>query len=106
MTKFTAAKSCGRGLWPFSLSTHSTPPCSQLSLFLTLCHALVPQNAFKCYVRARDYCTSPRHILNLCLSVIRVSVEMNNYLHVANYVSKAESTPDVANVSGASRGRG
>jgi COP9 signalosome complex subunit 1 len=58
------------------------------------------QNALKCYVRARDYCTSSRHILSLCLSVIRTSVEMGNYLHVANYVSKAETTPDLANVGG------
>ena len=31
----------------------------------------------------------------MCLNVIRASVEMNNYVHVNNYVQKAESTPDV-----------
>jgi len=52
-------------------------------------------NALKCYVRTRDYCTTPKHIIQMCLSIIRVSIEMNNYAHVANYVGKAEQTPDV-----------
>jgi hypothetical protein len=51
------------------------------------------QNAFKSYVRARDYCTSPKHITSMCLNAVRVAVEMNNFMHVTNYVSKAEQTP-------------
>ena len=46
-------------------------------------------------MRARDYCTTGKHLIQMCLSVIRASVEMNNYVHVNNYVQKAESTPDV-----------
>lgn len=53
------------------------------------------QNAFKCYVRTRDYCTTSKHILSMCLNVIRVSIEMNNFVHASNYVSKAEQTPDL-----------
>lgn len=53
------------------------------------------QSAFKCYVRTRDYCTSPKHILSMCLAVIKTAIELRNYLHVANYVAKAEQTPDV-----------
>lgn len=30
-------------------------------------------NALKCYSRARDYCTSFKHIINMCLNVIKVS---------------------------------
>jgi COP9 signalosome complex subunit 1 len=30
----------------------------------------------------------------MCLNVIRCSVEMGNFLHVANYVNKAEATPE------------
>lgn len=70
-------------------------------------------NALKRYAHSRDYCTTSKHIINLCLNVIRVSLgiapfhynspclylqilsEMNNYSHVTNYVSKAEQTPDV-----------
>ncbi|KXZ46324.1 hypothetical protein GPECTOR_45g94 [Gonium pectorale] len=53
------------------------------------------QTAFKCYVRSRDYCTSSRHVLAMCHNVVRTAIELGNFVHVANYVSKAESTPDV-----------
>lgn len=51
-------------------------------------------NALKCYSRARDYCTSGKHIVNMCLNVIKVSVYLQNWSHVLSYVSKAESAPD------------
>lgn len=53
-------------------------------------------SALKCYVRTRDYCTTSKHILQMCLNVIKVSIEMGNYAHVVNYVSKAEQTPDLS----------
>src|SRR5699024_9390483 len=43
---------------------------------------------------ARDYCTSGKHVVNMCLNVIKVSVYLQNWSHVLSYVSKAESTPD------------
>ena len=52
------------------------------------------QAAFKCFVRPRDYCTSSKHLVGMCLSVVRVSLELGSFLHVANYVQKAEATPD------------
>jgi COP9 signalosome complex subunit 1 len=55
------------------------------------------QNALKNYLRSRDYCTSSRHVVEMCLNVIRVSIEMGNYALVQQYVSKAEQTPDVSN---------
>lgn len=30
-------------------------------------------SALKCYSRARDYCTSGKHVVNMCLNVIKVS---------------------------------
>jgi len=51
--------------------------------------------ALKCYVRTRDYCTTSKHIIQMCLNVVKVSVEMGNYVHVTNYISKAEQTPDL-----------
>ena len=30
-------------------------------------------NALKCYSRARDYCTSAKHIVTMCLNIIKVS---------------------------------
>eukprot|EP00105_Crassostrea_gigas_P007034 XP_011421157.1 PREDICTED: COP9 signalosome complex subunit 1 isoform X2 [Crassostrea gigas] len=53
-------------------------------------------NALKCYSRARDYCTSPKHVVNMCLNVIKVSVYLQNWSHVQSYVNKAESTPEMA----------
>jgi hypothetical protein len=31
--------------------------------------------------------------MTMCLNAVRVAVEMNNFMHVTNYVSKAEQTP-------------
>lgn len=31
-------------------------------------------NALKCYSRARDYCTSAKHVINMCLNVIKVGL--------------------------------
>lgn len=53
------------------------------------------QQAFKCYVRTRDYCTTSKHIIAMCLNVILVSIELGQFVHVSNYVSKAELTPDL-----------
>ncbi|CAG8467089.1 8975_t:CDS:2 [Ambispora gerdemannii] len=55
-------------------------------------------NALKCYSRTRDYCTTAKHIIEMCLNVIKVSIELGNYSHVHSYVIKAESTPDIPSV--------
>ena len=34
------------------------------------------QAALKCYVRTRDYCTTTKHTVSMCLNVIRVSIHM------------------------------
>eukprot|EP00112_Aurelia_sp_Birch-Aquarium-sp1_P001823 Seg1198.3 transcript_id=Seg1198.3/GoldUCD/mRNA.D3Y31 product="COP9 signalosome complex subunit 1" protein_id=Seg1198.3/GoldUCD/D3Y31 len=52
-------------------------------------------NALKCYSRARDYCISATHIVNMCLNVIKVSVFLPNWAYVQTYVNKAESVPDL-----------
>jgi len=52
--------------------------------------------ALRSYIRTQDYCTSPEHIIEMCLNVIKVSVATNNFSHVLNYVGKAESTPGIA----------
>ncbi|KAL1498555.1 hypothetical protein AB1Y20_013874 [Prymnesium parvum] len=51
------------------------------------------QNAFKCFVRTRDYCTTAKHVIAMCLGVIRVSIHMENFTNVSAYVGKAETTP-------------
>ncbi|XP_052147725.1 COP9 signalosome complex subunit 1 [Oryza glaberrima] len=51
-------------------------------------------DAFKSYIRTRDYCTTSKHIVQMCMNVILVSIELGQFPHVSNYVSKAEQTPD------------
>lgn len=57
-------------------------------------------NALKCYSRARDYCTSGKHVVNMCLNVIKVSVYLKNWSHVLSFINKAEATPDFSEVHG------
>ncbi|KAF9574231.1 hypothetical protein EC968_007155 [Mortierella alpina] len=51
--------------------------------------------AHRSYSRTRDYCTTPKHIIELCMNVIKVSIELGNFPHVLTYVLKADSTPEV-----------
>ncbi|XP_062090253.1 COP9 signalosome complex subunit 1 [Humulus lupulus] len=51
-------------------------------------------DAFKHYVRTRDYCTTSKHIIHMCMSAILVSIEMGQFTHVTSYVSKAEQSQD------------
>ncbi|XP_072029578.1 COP9 signalosome complex subunit 1-like isoform X3 [Amphiura filiformis] len=53
-------------------------------------------NALKCYSRSRDYCTSAKHVVNMCLNVIKVSIHLQNWSHVLSYVNKAEATPEIS----------
>jgi len=51
--------------------------------------------ALKSFMRTRDYGMTTKHTLDMCLSIIRVSIEMGNFSHVTNHVVKAETQPDV-----------
>ncbi|XP_047337419.1 COP9 signalosome complex subunit 1-like [Impatiens glandulifera] len=51
-------------------------------------------DAFKNYVRTRDYCTTAKHIIHMCLNAILVSIEMGQFAHVSSYVGKAEQTSE------------
>lgn len=50
--------------------------------------------ALKNYVRTRDYCTTAKHIIHMCLNVILASIEMGQFTHVLSYVTKAEQALD------------
>lgn len=52
------------------------------------------ENALKCYTRIRDYCTSPKHLLDQCLDAINVGFQMRNYSTVQAYIAKAQNAPD------------
>lgn len=42
-------------------------------------------NALKCYSRARDYCTSGKHVVNMCLNVIKVELKFYFFSMIMNY---------------------
>lgn len=48
-------------------------------------------NAFKSYSRMRDYCTAPKHILDMSLQIIRVCIEQGNYMSVQAHVAKIKN---------------
>jgi COP9 signalosome complex subunit 1 len=47
------------------------------------------KNALACYTRTRDYCSTPKHVVFMCLSAISVSLEMGNFAHVNVHANKA-----------------
>jgi len=51
--------------------------------------------ALRHFMRTQDYCSSQDHVIELCLNVINVSIELSNFSHVLNYVTKAEQTPNI-----------
>lgn len=54
------------------------------------------QQAAKHYMKTRDYCTTPKQILEMCVKVLESSLVYNRLMHVPNYVLRAESTPELA----------
>lgn len=54
-------------------------------------------NAFKSYSRMRDFCTAPKHILDMSLQIIKVCIEQGNYMSVQSHIMKVRHllrTPD------------
>jgi COP9 signalosome complex subunit 1 len=52
------------------------------------------ENSLKCYMRIRDYCTSPRHLLDQCMDAVNVGFQMRNPPTVQAYLTKAQNAPD------------
>ncbi|GAA5853569.1 hypothetical protein JCM5353_007785 [Sporobolomyces roseus] len=54
------------------------------------------QDAVRSYTKSREYCTTSQHVLDMCMGVIEIALDMSNYAFVRNYVVKAESAVDAA----------
>jgi len=52
------------------------------------------KNAVANYMRTRDYCSTPKHIVSTCLNVMAVSLEMKNFAHVNIHATKAHNALD------------
>jgi COP9 signalosome complex subunit 1 len=48
--------------------------------------------AMKSYMRSRDFCTMPRHVIEMCLNVIVVSIDLKQFFNVTNFASKVADT--------------
>ncbi|KAJ3154290.1 cop9 signalosome complex subunit [Geranomyces variabilis] len=53
-------------------------------------------NALKSYQRTKDYCTFPKHLLDMNLSVAEVNLELGNFPHVMTYIIKSENSIEAA----------
>eukprot|EP00357_Protocruzia_adherens_P012991 CAMPEP_0114990566 /NCGR_PEP_ID=MMETSP0216-20121206/10875_1 /TAXON_ID=223996 /ORGANISM="Protocruzia adherens, Strain Boccale" /LENGTH=464 /DNA_ID=CAMNT_0002353771 /DNA_START=99 /DNA_END=1493 /DNA_ORIENTATION=+ len=49
------------------------------------------QNALKNYIRAKDFCAVPEHTFEMSMRVVKVALELRNFTHVYNYISKASA---------------
>ena len=47
-------------------------------------------DVLKNYVQTPHYCTTSKHIIQICLNVIMVDIEMGQFMHVSSNVTKAE----------------
>ncbi|KAM7260798.1 hypothetical protein ACFE04_026273 [Oxalis oulophora] len=65
-------------------------------------HGLLGE-ALKSYIRTRDYCTTSKHVLHMCMYIILTSIEMGQFTHVISYISKAEQTPEALEPLAASK---
>jgi len=51
--------------------------------------------ALRNFMRTQDYCQSQENVIELCINVINTSIELPNFSHVLNYVTKAEQSPNI-----------
>lgn len=57
------------------------------------------QQAHGEYMKTRDYCMHAHHNVQMCLKVIKVSIEAGDFSNVENYHVMAENTPNVETTS-------
>jgi COP9 signalosome complex subunit 1 len=53
--------------------------------------------ALKYYIKTRDHCSTSEHVVEMCINVIEVSLELREYHSISAYVSKAEGLLDSYN---------
>lgn len=52
------------------------------------------------YIKSREFCTSSAQVVEMCISVLEVLLEQQNYGHLSTYTYKAETALDVAQPGG------
>ncbi|EIW74550.1 G protein pathway suppressor 1 [Coniophora puteana RWD-64-598 SS2] len=51
------------------------------------------------YSKSREYCTTSQHVLDMCLSVLKLLIEQRNYAHIQSYIIKAEAALESASAA-------
>ncbi|KAJ1565529.1 cop9 signalosome complex subunit, partial [Nowakowskiella sp. JEL0078] len=51
--------------------------------------------SLKYYTQSRDFSSSSKHLVEMCLNVIKVSIELGNFTHAQSFIVKAESITDI-----------
>lgn len=47
------------------------------------------QEALKCFTRTRDYCSQPRHFVEMCQQVISLYLNLDQYRNISSFVTRA-----------------
>lgn len=61
-----------------------------------------PQAALRSFLRARDYCSTPRDVAEVCLRAASTAAAAGSWAHVSSYASRAASAAATAPAAGAS----
>ena len=48
--------------------------------------------ALKSFLRTRDFCTMPRHSVEMCMNVINTSIDLKQFFNVTNFINKVTDT--------------
>jgi len=48
--------------------------------------------ALKQYQRCRDFSTASKHVIDMCINVIKVAIDLDNWVLVLSYVNKAQTS--------------
>jgi len=57
------------------------------------------------HMKSREFCTTAAHVVEMCLSILEILLEQQNYAHLSTYIYKAETALDAQNNASGSAGR-
>ncbi|KAG8943297.1 hypothetical protein FRC04_002977 [Tulasnella sp. 424] len=52
--------------------------------------------ALRNHMKSREFCTNASHVIEMCISVLEILLEQQNYAHLSTYIYKAETALDAS----------
>ncbi|KAG8922261.1 hypothetical protein FRC01_014268 [Tulasnella sp. 417] len=52
--------------------------------------------ALRNHMKSREFCTNATHVIEMCVSVLEILLEQQNYAHLSTYIYKAETALDAS----------